>query len=329
MLRQPENTRTKHVILFVIISIFTIFVYSKQFGIWYWGDDYLTVAAGGTGGILEKSAVTIDWLHVAQNRFQPVRLFFATLVEDLVEEEHSFYFSLLLHLLNIALLYRLLLRFRVPLTYMYPIVILFSVYGVNRYIEGVHVSFGGALFNSFLILSTLLSLLHGLEAKDGRKKVTFILLSYIPFYGLAFSYEVAFPLIVTVFFVFYVFNFLNQSKSIKEHWKELFYLVPYVIALLLYLVTKGMSISSGYEGAQVDIGLNILIRFKSYVSVLLDSLFIYESDDWGGILASLVIYYVGAFILLKKHNEQEYPFWKFRTIREYLTFFIFSLIFFL
>ncbi|MBF0274758.1 MAG: hypothetical protein HQK84_05960 [Nitrospinae bacterium] len=330
MLDSKITENKKQFIVLFIILVFTVITYSKQWGIWYWQDDYLTIQAGGAGGVIEKSIKTVNWLYDSQNRFQPARLFLATLVSDIIPEEYNFGYSLTLHLINLTLLYLLLLKFRIPIFHIYSIVILFSVYGVNRYIEGVHVASGGTVFNSFLILSTLLTLIIGIEKNNKKERWIWFFFSYFFFLCLAFSYEIAFPLFITVAYVFYLFDYLKSSKTIKTHWKDFIALTPYILALALYLVSKGLNLSSGYDGAQLNISFDIFIKFQSYLRALLLPLTTFNLHmHWETVMLALLVYYLGITFIIKKCSKIVGANWDLYKEKDKLYFLLFSLFFFL
>lgn len=236
---------------------------------WYVQDDYMTIGAGGAGSIADTSGKTIRWLYSEQGRFQPVRLFIFSAATHMFQEEYALVYNFILHLANLLLLFFLLRKFNASHVSSLIILLVFSLCGNYRMMESPSVMIAGSGLNLLFTLITLLFLIKAIkEDYWGIRKIFWFAISLTSYAGLIFSYEVAFPLFLVIFYMFIIFNNVQNGQwSIKRYYP----LVAYIALLVIYLIFFRKTGGSSYEGARIVWSYDIFERFNSYLRYSLPS----------------------------------------------------------
>jgi len=229
---------------------------------WYVQDDYMTIGVGGAGSIVDSSEKIIRWLNSEQGRFQPVRLFIFSAATHMFQEEYAPVYNFILHLANLLLLFFLLRKFNASHVSSLIILLVFSLCGNYRMIESPSAMIAGSGLNLLFILITLLFLIKAIkEDYWGVKKIFWFAISLTSYAGLIFSYEVAFPLLLVIFYTLIIFNNERGSQwSVKRY----FPLGAYIALLFIYLIFFRKT-GSSYGGASIVWSYDILARFNSYL----------------------------------------------------------------
>lgn len=283
-----------------IIFLISILAYIPYFkNAWYVQDDYVSIQAGLNSAwysakhqmpiesgrftsILETTKNIINWLYVEQGRYQPVRLFIFMAGMHLYQEELSPYYNFALHLANLVLLFLLLRKFRAEPVAILISTLLFSLFGRWRMMESPSAMIAGSGLNFFLIALTLLFLIKALESdKVPAKKTFFFSVSWFAYFCLVFSYEVAFPLILPIIYVFFVFNKRLETARISgksPSWldlsrltnllkqRELLQLAPYFLLLSVYIIFFKLPAKGAYPGTTISWNFaDIWTRLMNYV----------------------------------------------------------------
>lgn len=308
-MRPRPNSKTTHFIIIFLIFLVTAITYRPFFeNGWYHLDDYETLSAGGAGAVLERTARIVDWLRFEQGRFQPVRLFLFAALTHLFDEEASVYYNFGLHLVNIALLYLLLRKFKAGSVFTTATLLSFAVFGRWRKIESPSIMMGGSGLNLFLILVALLFLIKALEDTRAPRSKLYLLASYVAYASLVFSYEIAFPFFLPIAAAFWFFHLADKPRPDLHKAKEYLYLLPYVMLLLIYLVffMPGSKGAHPHSGTQIVLSTDILIRLKSYIMyTLLPPIQPNIPTKEGA--AFLVLYYCTIALALKAKDHEEGP----------------------
>jgi hypothetical protein len=282
-------------IYFLLLLLLALLCYWKYWGnVWYLQDDYFTLDWGGAGSVWEAAGKMTSNLYHMVNRYQPVRLFLFTLATHWVPEEYSFRYNFSLHLINISFLFLLIRAFKVREETAFLATALFSVYGVFTMMESPGAMIGGSGLNAFFTLATLLFLFKGLTSPSRGWKFIHLAFSYLSYLGLIFSYEVAFPMLATVVCAFLFFDRFLQDRPVLSSPKGYGVLVPYLLFLAIYYFLF-RSHPSSYEGAQINVSLDILTRFLAYSAALLRPFYHFDLPPQPGIILGLVLYYLGFF----------------------------------
>ncbi len=269
MIEKNEQPRKQLIFYFIVLITFLISIvaYHTYFeNGWYVQDDYISLEPGGARSILDSAKGITDWLYSGQARYQPVRIFLFSAFTHLFQEEYTAYYNFALHLVNLLLLSLLLRKFNVSLVNALIIVLVFSLFGRYRMMESPSVMIAGSGLNLFFILISSLSLIKTLEISNwNSRKYAWFSLSVLSYMGLTFSYEVAFPLILVIGYIFLAFHFKSFRHEKIFSIKEYLYLLPYFASLFVYYFFFRRA-ESMYEGAKIIWGHDILIRLKSYLA---------------------------------------------------------------
>jgi len=295
-----ESFRDKRLIVaLVVIVILNVLCYWTYWGnVGYYGDDYASIVSGGAQSIWDGGISITSWLNKEQNRFQPVRLMIFSAVTHIFPEELAFYYIFGLHILNVILFFLLIRKFGVSDYVSFLAASLFSVFGVDKQFQSPSATIAGSTLNTFFIITSLLFLISALESKSNRLKYVMLTASYLSYLALVFSYEVAFPMILTIVYVFMLFNFVYLSQPVYPGKRDYLILLPYFLFLCFYYVVFNLK-PSQYSGASIQISPNISIRFLSYSKHLL-SVFNHLNDPFHyETLFSLFIFGVFSYFMFK------------------------------
>ena len=263
---QPRKQLIFHCIILITFLISIVAYHTYFVNGWYVQDDYISLEPGGARPILDSAKGITDWLYSGQARYQPVRIFLFSVFTHLFQEEYAVYYNFALHLVNLLLLSFLLKKFKVSITNILFIVLIFSLFGRYRMMESPSVMIAGSGLSLFFILASSLSLVKTLEISNwNSRKFTWFILSILSYLGLTFSYEVAFPLILVIGYIFFAFHFKSFRHKKIFNIKEYLYLLPYFASLFVYYFFFRRA-ESMYEGAKIAWGYDILIRLKSYLA---------------------------------------------------------------
>lgn len=250
-------------IIFITFLISAIAYHTYFENGWYVQDDYITIEKGGAGSIAQTSGQIISWLHSGQGRFQPVRLFVFSAATHMFQEEYAPIYNFVLHLANLLLLFFLLRKFNASHVSSLIILLVFSLFGSYRMMESPSAMIAGDGLNLLFILITLLFLIKAIKENYwGIKKIFWFAISLTSYAGLTFSYEVAFPLFIVIFYTAIIFN---NERSNQWDIRRYFPLGAYIALLFIYLIFFRQT-ESAYEGASIVWSYDILTRFKSYLS---------------------------------------------------------------
>ncbi|MHB1143156.1 MAG: hypothetical protein ACYC1T_15520 [Sulfuricaulis sp.] len=263
---QPKKQLIFHLIILITFLISIVAYHTYFVNGWYVQDDYISLEPGGARSILDSAKGITDWLYSGQARYQPVRIFLFSAFTHLFQEEYAVYYNFALHLVNLLLLSFLLKKFKASTTNILIIVLIFSLFGRYRMMESPSVMIAGSGLSLFFILASSLSLIKTLEISNwSSRKFAWFILSILSYLGLTFSYEVAFPLILVIGYIFFAFHFKSFRHKKIFNIKEYLYLLPYFASLLVYYFFFRRA-ESMYEGAKIAWGYDILIRLKSYLA---------------------------------------------------------------
>lgn len=296
-----DSLRNKRLIitLAVIVALNVLCYWTYWGNVGYYQDDYASIVPGGTSSIWDAGVNITSWLNKAQSRFQPVRLMIFSAVTHIFPEEFAFYYIFGLHIVNALLFFFLIRKFGVSDFFSFFAASLFSIFGVDKQFQSPSATIAGSALNTFFIIITLLLLISALESKSQRLKYTMLMASYVSYLALVFSYEVAFPMILTVVYVFMLFNFVYRLRPIHHCKRGYFILLPYFLFLCLYYVLFCTN-PSHYSGASVSFGPNILIRFESYWKHLFSVFDHIKAPLRPEIVTSVCLYGAFSWYLLKK-----------------------------
>ncbi len=277
-------------------------------GYWAWfgnvtyiQDDYMTLEMGTQNRSIWHSAHTLsNWLYDSQGRYQFFRFLVLNIYDHFFQDTESFYANFALHLVNISLLFLLILRFSLPPLLAFGTVLYFALFPQWRMMDGVNVMIAGSGLCGFLILLAMLFLITALRKKEERVSFWWgwLSASWLSYLALVFSYEVAFPLILPLLFVYLYFGGFRFKR-----WKEFFSLPrillfsPYVLFLLFYLFYFRIPAKGSYVGTTVGVDADIWERIWLYVSYTLP----YNTSmdiHWGmQDYAAIAAYLTGALLL--------------------------------
>jgi len=295
MVYSTTNRKVNLTLLVLIIFLISIISYHTYIeNGWYVMDDYITLEKGTTGSIFESSQAITSWLHSSQGRYQPVRLFILTVLTRIFQEEYSPYYNFGLHLINLVLLFLLLRKFNVTHVSILITVLLFSLFGRYRMMESPNVMIGGSGLNLSFILLTLLFLIKSFEVST--KKIVCLVISWVAYTCLIFSYEVAFPLFLPIVYVFFIFHLKDISRN-SFRLKKYLYLFPYLISPLIYLILFKVSTQSSYEGSTIKLSSEILTRLRAYIDYTMHFPIKFTIGTKG--VSVLLLYFTAVIISLK------------------------------
>jgi hypothetical protein len=323
------QSHNKNIIaVFVILILLSILCYHHYFGnAWYLQDDYLTIEIGGANEPWEFSKNIVSWLYEVQQRFQPVRLIFFSYFVYFFGENYAFGYNFILHSINLILLFMVIRSFRIDARSAFLIVLLFSFFGQNRMIESPSAMVGGSGLNTLLTLISVLSLFKAFAAKNLRLKLFLLFISYVSFSCFVFSYEVAFPMILTLFFVFGVIVSFRQEKS-RAFLLNGLYLLPYLVPMVIYIYGFHRTQSS-YGGAKIVLSTDILTKFVSYCLVLLHGTLPTHFSapvNWLDAVLFLMLFFIGMHFIRKADVDGPGQFENNPLSKNYLLLFLFGLL---
>jgi len=288
-------------------------------------DDYVTLEVGGASPVWEAAEKITMWLYNGQLRYHPLRLLIFTLAVHSIPEEYSFYYNFGLHLINVLLLFLLLYKFTASEFIAFCSSVLFSVYGIFKLIESPTVMISGSGLNTFFVLITLLFLYYGLKSRLSFRRYILIILSYLSYAGLMFSYEVAFPMLATVVLGILLIQLLNnKNQNLLFYSKLCMVISPYFITLILYYWVYARA-ASRYPGAQIVLSLQqISIRLITYLEALLEPFYKLHVSLRKEVILGIIIYYLGVYLLFIERRTAQDPYSLYGTIRNNIYLLIFG-----
>ncbi len=246
----------------------TLFCFVPFVGsVWYVQDDYSNFLFHQSPSVFSSIEGIVHYLDERQGRFQPFRLAIVTGFTHFFPEEAALWYNGALHLVNLFLLGVFLRYLRLQWGVVISSLLLFSLFPKWRMIESPNAMVGGSGLNLFLLLIVFHSLILSMRGEKSRRTL-FYIVSILAYGCLVFSYEVAFPLLMPVFFLYL---FLLQERdnkgfsylSLLTNPCRLVPLLPYLFLLLAYFLFCYKP--PDYAGSEIAIGNETLLRFKSYL----------------------------------------------------------------
>ncbi len=253
---------------YVLLLVFflTLFCFYPFFGsVWYVQDDYSNFLFDQSRSIFSSISGITSYLYDHQGRFQPVRLAVVTIFTHLFSEEHAFQYTFALHLINLLLLGVFLRLLRLEWGVVISSLILFSLFPKWRMIESPNAMVGGSGLNLFFILITFLGLLYSMRLEGSLRKWGYWV-AVVAYASLVFSYEVAFPLLMPLCFLY--ISLLKEKEVERFSWRSVFLsriftpLFPFLLLLLVYLLVFYKT--PDYAGAEIALGGETVQRMRSY-----------------------------------------------------------------
>ena len=324
-----QNYNKNIIIVSFLLILLSILCYQHYFGnAWYLQDDYLTIEKGGANAPWEFSNNIVSWLYKGQQRFQPVRLILFGYFVHFFGENYAFGYNFILHLINLILLFLVVRRFRIDARSAFLIVLLFSFFGQERMIESPSVMIGGSGLNTMFTLVSVLCLFKAFTAENLCSKLILLFTSYIFFSGFVFSYEVAFPMVLPLFFVFAVTFFFQPQKSRVFLFNSLF-LLPYFVPMIIYICGFHHT-QSPYSGAIVVLSTDIFIKFLAYCRALLHGTMRFGGTfHWLDTALFLILFLAGMYYSWQLDNDAPGQVENNSPSKNYLLLFLFGSLWFL
>jgi hypothetical protein len=323
-----QNHNKNITVVSVILILLSILCYYHYFGnAWYLQDDYLTINNGGAYEPWEFSNNIISWLYEWQQRFQPVRLIIFGYFVHFFGENYAFGYNFILHLINLILLFLVVRSFRVDALPAFLIVLLFSFFGQNRMIESPSAMVGGSGLNTLFTLITVICLFKAFASENLRSKLILLFISYLSFSGFVFSYEVAFPMILPIIFVFVVTVSFQTQKNRTILVNGLL-LLPYLVPIVIFIYGFHNTQSS-YGGAKVVLTTDIFIKFLSYCRALLHGTMHFDATfRWLDAALFIILFFAGLYYLRKADDDDAGRVENNPLSKNYLFLFLFGLLWF-
>jgi uncharacterized membrane protein len=322
-----KNNKKNIIVVVVILILLSILCYLHYFGnAWYLQDDYVTIEKGGANEPWEFSTNIVSWLYKGQQRFQPVRLIIFGHFVQFFGENYAFGYNFILHIINLILLFLVIRRFRIDSRSAFLIVLFFSFFGQNRMIESPSAMVGGSGLNTMFTLVSVLSLFIAFATEKLSSKLTLLFISYLSFSGFVFSYEVAFPMILPIFFVFIVTYLLKQKP--RSFLLNGLFLLPYLVPMVIYIYGFHHT-QSCYSGAKIVLSTDIFIKLFSYCRTLLLGTMRFDATfRWLYAVLFLILFFAGLYYNRQADDDDNGKIEKNPLSKNYLLLFLFGLLWF-
>ena len=282
-------------LLIILITSISYFYFLKY--TWFRFDDYFSIGLIGIDNFYNQWINGFMNLYEVQQRFQPVRHFFATLAWQFFDESNYKYISLIHHCFNLFLLFKFLKILNLTDQRAFIGVILFGIFGQERFTEMPVVMIGGiGLCTTFL----LLSLIYYNKYLHTKKSFIFLIISVLCYSAYVFSYESSIPLLL-VFPLFFLLIQKQRDKTLNNAKHLLLYTIP-VIAYLIIFFAAIKSGQSEYTGAQINLKY-IVPKTISYLNYSFVPHLRYSFEFIFFLVPIILSYYVGLLLLKNKHSN--------------------------